>query len=203
MGAAAAIVFGTAMAQAGPGDLPLVAIGLPFAPVSPTPVGADHVLFHDIQIEDIQGLPPTIKSSGLNFIAAARRSSVNAALRETFARMNLAAMTPANGRKRLVTTWLGDRTPFHIGTSDRTTVTLRYRLERIDNGQVLLDREITTAADGGGADASLRDNGIVRAAIATNFASAAYCIDQAAYGAAPADCALTPRFHVTVERMPR
>jgi hypothetical protein len=46
----------------------------------------------------------------------------------------------------------------------------------------------------------MRDNGIVRAAIAANFASAANCIDRAAYGTAPSDCALTPKFSVSVTR---
>jgi hypothetical protein len=195
--------LGATAALADPGDLSMVAIGLPFAPESPTPVSASHALYHDVRIDDIQGLPATIKSSGLNWIAAAKRSSVNAALHETFARMNMAADAPGAGRKRLVTTWLGDRTPFHIGTHNATTVTLHYRLERIDTGQVLFDRDITTGAAGGGVDASMRDNGIVRAAIAANFASAANCLDRAAYGAAPADCALTPRFRVSVERVRR
>lgn len=199
--ATAAAVLGAPPVNAASGDIPMVAIGLPFSPETPKPVSANHVLYHDIRIDEIRDLPPTIKSSGLNFIAAAKRSSVNAALRESFARMNLAAASAATGRKRLIATWLGDRTPFHIGSSNATKVTLHYRLERIDDGRVLFDRDITTSADGGGVDASMRDNGIVRAAIAANFASAAYCIDRAAYAPAPADCALTPRFHVSVVRV--
>jgi hypothetical protein len=178
----------------------MVAIGLPFTPETPTPVAPAHPLFRDVEITDIENLPPTVKSSALNFIAAAKRSSVNAALRETFERMNLAAGSTTPGRKRLLVRWRGSHTPFRIAASNSTSVTLHYRLVRVDNGQLLFDREITTGADGGGVDASMRDNGIVRAAIAANFASAANCLDRAAYGSAPSDCALVPEFSVTVRR---
>lgn len=184
-------------------NIPMVAIGLPFAPEAPTPVSSSHPLFHDVAIGEIEGLPSTVKSSALNFIAAAKRSSINAALSETFRQMNLLAPSPVAGRKRLVVTWLGDKTPFHIGGHNETSVTLRYRLERVDTGQNLFDREITTSAKGGGMEASVRDNGIVRAAIAANFASAANCLDRAAFGTAPADCALTPQFSVSVVRIGR
>lgn len=107
-----------AAANAARNDIPMVAIGLPFTPETPAPVEPDHVLYHDIRIEEIRDLPPTIKSSGLNFIAAAKRSSVNAALRESFVRMNLSAQDPASGRKRLIATWLGTRAPFR--TAPRT-----------------------------------------------------------------------------------
>jgi hypothetical protein len=181
-------------------DIPMVAIGLPFAPESPRPVGASHVLYHHIEVAEIEGLPPTIGSSSLNFIHAAKRSSINAALHETFERMNF--LTPANGgaHVRLLVAWEGSKTPFHIGSHNQATATLRYRLVRIDNARVLFDRSITTSVTGGGIDASMRDNGILRAAIAANFASAANCIDHAAYGTAPDECALTPRFSVSVER---
>lgn len=190
-------------AAAGPGDIPLVAIGLPFAPEAPVPVAPDHPLFHDVAVGEIEALPATVKSSALNWIAAAKRASINAGLSETLRRMNLLAPAPATARKRLTVTWLGDRTPFHIGTHNATSVTLHYRLARVDSGLVLFDREITTSARGGGADASMRDNGIVRAAIAANFASAANCLGRAAYGTAPADCALTPLFSVSVVRVSR
>lgn len=181
-------------------DISMVAIGLPFAPEAPTPVGAAHPLFHDVAIGEIAGLPTTVKSSSLNFIAAAKRSSINAALSETFREMNLLAPVPAAARKRLTVTWLGDQTPFHIGAHNATSVTLHYRLERVDTGRTLFDREITTSASGGGVDAAMRDNGIVRAAIGANFASAANCLDRAAFGTAPADCALTPQYSVSVVR---
>lgn len=93
-----------------------------------------------------------------------------------------------------------DTRTISYGTTNTAAVTIHYRLERIDNAQILFDRDITTSAKGGGVDASMRDNGIMRAAIAANFASAANCIDHAAYGSAPTDCALTPSFGVSVDR---
>lgn len=185
-------------ASADPGEIALVAIGMPFAPQTPAPVEPGHALYRDVEVGEIAGLPPTIKSSPLNWIAAAKRSSVNEGLRETFRRMNLLAET--GGRKRLAATWVGARTPFHIGTSNTASVTLHYQLTRADTGQVLFDREITTSMKGGGVDASMRDNGIVRAAIAANFASVADCLDHAAYAPAPRDCALIPEFSVAVTR---
>lgn len=184
-------------------DLSMVAIGMPFAPEEPKPVNSAHPLFHDVAVADIQSLPSAVKSSAMNFIAAAKRSSVNAALSETFRQMNMLAPSPASARKRLIVTWLGDTTPFHIGGHNSTTVRLHYRLEQVDTGQILFDRDIATSAEGGGIDASMRDNGIVRAAIATNFASAANCLDRAASGTTPAECALTPQFSVSVVRMGR
>ena len=178
----------------------MVVIGLPFAPETPTPVASTHPLHHRVEIGEIEGLPPTVGSSALNFIAAAKRSSINAALRETFERMNLLAPNATTARVRLTTSWRGSRTPFRIATHNAATATLHYRLVRIDNGQVLFDREVTTSAEGGGVDASMRDNGIIRAAIAANFASVANCLDHAAFGTAPEDCALTPRFSVSVVR---
>lgn len=197
---AATLLLIAAPAVAGLGDIALVAIGLPFAPQTPVPVAPTHALFQDVAVGGIEGLPPTIKSSRLNFVAAANRESVNEGLRETFRRMNLLATPARPARKRLEVRWGGVRTPFHIGTSNTAVATLHYRLARVDSGQVLFDREITTAVKGGGADASTRDNGIVRAAIAANFASAASCIERAAYGPVPADCALTPRYSVAVSR---
>lgn len=181
-------------------DIPMVAIGLPFAPETPRPVAATHPLYHHILVGEIEGLPSTIGSSSLNFIRAAKRSSVNAALRETFQRMNLLALDDKAAHVRLEVSWGGNHTPFKIGTQNVTTTTLHYRLVRIDTGQILFNRDITTSAEGAGGDATMRDNGIVRASIAANFASAANCLDRAAFGTAPGDCALTPEFSVSVVR---
>lgn len=184
-------------------DIPMVAIGLPFAPESPRPVAETHPLYRHVAVDAIEGLPASVGSSPLNFIHAAKRSSVDAALQESMRRMNLLAPDGMPAHVRLSVRWGGSRTPFHIGSHNVASATLHYRLVRIDDGRLLFDRDITTSVAGGGADASMRDNGIVRAAIAANFASAANCLDRAAYGTAPADCALTPRFTVSVERFRR
>jgi hypothetical protein len=193
--------LGASLVKLSDDDVSMVAIGLPFAPEEPTPVDRSHPLFRDVAVADIADLPSTVKSSAMNFIAAAKGSSINAALRETMRQMNMLA--PGNGRKRLQVTWLGGRTPFHIGTRNESSVTFRYRLERVDTGQALFEREITTRATGSGGNGAMRVNGIMRAAIAANFASAANCLDRAAFGTAPEDCALTPRFGVTAVQISR
>jgi len=200
---AALLAIPAAPLPAAAGEIPLVAIGLPFTPETPEPVATTHPLYQRVEIGEIEGLPKTVGSSALNFIAAAKRSSINAGLRESFQRMNLLAAGPGAARARLTVRWGGSTTPFRIGTHNKTAVTMHYRLARIDNGQLLFDRDVTTSAEGGGVDASMRDNGIVRAAIAANFASAANCLDHAAVGTAPADCTLTPAFSVSVVRSPR
>lgn len=181
-------------------DIPMVGIGLSYAPESPTPVDPAHPLHMRIEANQIEGLPPTVKSSSLNWIAAAKRSSINKALRDTLGRMNMLAPDAKAARARLSVGWGGDVTPMRIGRQNSATVKMHYRLVRIDNGLVLFDRDISTSVEGDGVDASMRDNGILRAAIAANFASAAYCMDRAAFGTAPADCALTPKFKVAVTR---
>lgn len=201
--AALAIAIVANPASAGTHDIPLVAIGLPFTPETPVPVAATHPLYHQLAVGEIEGLPGTVGSSRLNFIKAAKGSSVNAGLRETFERMNMLAADPASARAHLVVTWGESRTPFKIGGHNTSTATLRYQLIRNDNGKVLFDRQITTSAEGSGADASMRDNSATRAAIAANFASAANCLDRASTGPTPADCALTPKYSVIVTRQRR
>jgi hypothetical protein len=198
---AVVIGFSATSAIAGGGNnLSMVAIGLPFDPETPEPIGATHPLYHRVEVGEIDGLPATVQSSSMNFIAAAKRSSINTALRDSFQRMSLLSENPSDARFRLSVRWMNSHTPFRIATHNTATATLHYELARIDNGRVLFDRDITTSVDGGGIDASMRDNGIVRAAIAANFASAANCLDHAAFGTAPGDCALTPKFRVSVER---
>ena len=198
---AAVIGLFATSAMTHPGDdIPLVAIGLPFSPETPRPVASTHPLYHRVEIGEIEDLPATVGSSSLNFIAAAKRSSINAGLRESFDRMNLLAINSADARFRLTARWLGSHTPFKIGGHNTATATLHYKLVRTDNGLTLFDRDVTTSVDGGGVDAAMRDNGIVRAAIAANFASASNCLDHAAFGTAPSECALLPRFKVSIER---
>lgn len=191
----------TTPAVAGKEDIPLVIIGLPFSPETPTPVAPTHPLYHRIEVGEIGDLPSAVRTSALNIFAAAKGSSVNEALRETLRRMNLLATESTGARTRLTVTWRGTDTPLRFMVSrNAARATLHYRLVRIDNGQQLFDREIVTSANGGGVDASMRDKGILRAAIAANFASAANCLDRAAFGTAPRDCALVPKFSVAAVR---
>lgn len=180
-------------------DIPLMPIGLPFAPVTPSPIASSHQLYQQLAVDEIIGLPPTVKSSNLNFIAAAKRSSINDALVTSLRRMNMLASNPAAATARLIVTWRGIQPPIR-GSRNAATVTLHYRLVRVSNGEQLFERELTTSAEGSGVDLVMLENGLARAAIATNFASIAYCLDRAPSGTAPANCALTPQFSVNVRR---
>lgn len=180
-------------------DIPMMAIGLPFAPESPAPVAETHELYQQIDVEEIVGLPSAVKSSSLNFIAAAKRSSINKALVASLKRMNMLALDPATAKARLFVTWRGIEPPVR-GSRNAATVKLHYRLVRVDTGEQLFEREVTTSAEGRGVDLVQLENGLARAAIAANFASIANCLDRAPSGTAPANCALTPQFSVNVSR---
>lgn len=197
---AAALLSGSVLpSAAAANDIPMMAIGLPFAPESPAPVAASHELYQQIGVEEIVGLPPTVKSSNLNFIAAAKRSSINEALSASLRRMNMLAPDPSAAKARLIVTWRGIQPPVR-DSRHAATVTLHYRLVRSTNGEQLFEREITTTAEGRGVDLVQLENGLARAAIAANFASIAYCLDRAPSGTAPSNCALTPQFSVNICR---
>ncbi|CCW20061.1 hypothetical protein EBBID32_44320 [Sphingobium indicum BiD32] len=175
-------------------DIPLVAIGLPFAPEKPMPVARDHPLYHRVAVGDVEGITAIVR------FKAAPPGRLHKGLRETLDRMNLLAPSDGEARVRLVATWQGLDSPASLlVASKETTATLHYQLVRIDNHQVLLDRTIATTVKGEG---SALDGGMgmARAAIAANFASAAACMDKAAYGRAPDDCALQPLYGVSVSR---
>ena len=196
---AALLCWSTVPMAAAANDIPMVAIGLPFAPDTPSPVPASHPLYQQIEVAEIIGLPPTVKSSRMNFIAAAKRSSINDALRTSLQRMNMLAPDAAAARARLIVTWRAIHPPVREG-HHAATVTLHYRLLRVANGEQLFEREVTTSAKGSGIDLVMLENGLARAAIAANFASIAYCLDRAPSGTAPANCALSPLFSVEVRR---
>jgi hypothetical protein len=197
--AAAVVSWSFFPGAAAANDIPMMAIGLPFAPESPAPVAASHELYQQVDVEEIVGLPPTVKSSNLNFIAAAKRSSINDALSASLRRMNMLAPDPSAAKARLIVTWRGIQPPIR-GSRNAATVTLHYQLLRSSTGEQLFEREITTSAEGRGVDLVMLENGLARAAIAANFASIAYCLDRAPSGTAPANCALTPQFSVDVRR---
>ena len=181
-----------AVAVAGP-DIPLIAVGLPFAPETPTPVAADHPLFQRVAFSQIENLPGSARFS------TARPSTIHNGLRDTLKRMNMLAESEATAKARLVVRWVSiePSSPFAAGKS--ASATLAYRLVRIDNGQTLFERTIRTTVEQSGAhhDGSMAGR---RSAVAANFASAALCLDKASFGNAPADCALQPLFQVRVER---
>jgi len=79
-----------------PTDIPLVAIGLPYAPEAPVPIGAEHPLYHRVSVAEIADLPSALRWS------VARLSTINKGLRDTLERMNMLAPDEAQARFRLV-----------------------------------------------------------------------------------------------------
>lgn len=130
----------------------------------------------------------------LGLTGAAKRSSFEKALRQTMDTLNMLAPTDAEAKVRLSPRWIDMNAPFRISFSSRASVTMGWSLTRIDNSQLLFQRDISTAAESNGGDGTARTVGVGRVALMTNIASALSCIDKAAYGAAPQDCALSPNF---------
>ena len=146
-------------------------------------------MFHRVIVEDVQNMPSRV---GSIFTPVTDPREFNAALRSTLASANMLAQGAGDARARLRVTWRQFDLPFHIGLSSRATVAINYELSRIDNGQVVFSRVISTEAEAHGGNASTRAQGTGRAAILANIASVTLCLDKAAYGQEPADCAVSP-----------
>lgn len=174
-------------------DIPLSVIGLPFAPEAPKPVKPDHPLYHRITVGDVEAMPGSVRFS------IARPSTINAGLRDTLRRMNLLAPVESDARARLTARWVSADGDSIFARGENASVALHYTLSRMDTQSVIFDRQIDTEAKASGSalNGSMQT---LRAAVAVNFASLAYCLEKAAYGDAPGDCALTPLFEVRVSR---
>jgi hypothetical protein len=174
-------------------DIPLIALGLPFAPEAPKPVSSIHPLFESISFGEIENLPGSIRFS------TARPTTIHNGLRDTLKHMNMLAPSEASAKGRLIVTWVSIEPSGAFVARDTASATLAYRLVRLDNNKTVFERTIRTTVRQSGAhfDSSMSGR---RAAIAANFASAAFCLDKASLGAAPADCALQPLFDVRVDR---
>lgn len=170
--------------------VPLQPMGLPFAPESPRPLSPDHPLFHGVALDPVADMPGKV---GKFLIPITSAAEVNEALRQTLERANMLA--PSDGRPsfRLLVRWGALNAPARISFSSEATATLSYTLIRVENGQELFRREISTVSRSRGGEGADRLKGNARLAIMTNLASAVLCLDKAAYGRAPADCALTPQ----------
>lgn len=162
---------------------------LDFAPERPRAVGSDHPLYRRVLFESVSAMPARV---GPAFTPVSNAGEFNAAVRDAFAGANLLAASPGEARVRLKVTWRRFDLPFRISLSSRATVAVNYELSRIDNGQVIFSREIVTEARATGGDAATRARETGRAAIATNLASATFCLDRAAVQGAPANCTLRP-----------
>ncbi len=160
-----------------------------FSPHAPEVVAASHPLSARVIVEPIVNVPAKI---GTFMNAFARAEDLNDALNDGMASAGMRSTSTARGIFRFTATWVSFDSPFKIGASSRASVTIRYELRRIDSGAVILQREITTSTSSSGGNAADRQRGTARAAIAANFAGAIWCLEQAAYGKAPENCAVSP-----------
>lgn len=160
-----------------------------FGAAGPRSLPADHVLRAHVAVAPIVGAPDKI---GKFLLPITNARELNEGLSESLAHSGMLDGATGKPAFRLVPTWEAFDAPAKIGFSSHASVTIHYKLERINTGAVIFARSITTTSESRGGDASDRLKGVARLAILTNFASAVACLDRAAYGAAPADCALKP-----------
>lgn len=170
-----------------------------YGPEGPRAVPTDHALYRRIVIEPIAGMA---KPVGKFLVPIARREQVDEALRTSFERARMLSPPDAAAARLLVTLRTFD-VPWTIGFSHQTTVVISYELRRSDNGQTIFQRDIKTQSIGQGGDASERMRLNARLAVQKNIASAIACIDKAAYGLAPADCAIGANVGLRGERRRR
>jgi len=169
---------------------PLQPVGLPFAPDSPRPLSPDHPLYRQVALELLADMPEKV---GKFLIPITSSKEMNEALRQTLDRANMLAPPGAQPKARLLVRWAGLDAPQKISFSSEATASLSYTLVRAQNNEQLFRRDITTFSRSTGGKGSDRLKGNARLAILTNLASAIVCLDKAAYGRAPADCALKPK----------
>jgi hypothetical protein len=151
-------------------------IGLPFAPDSPKPLSPDHPLYRQVALDPVADMPSKVGSFLVPITSA---KEMNEALRQALESANMLAPPGSQPKVRLAVRWAGLKAP-------------AKSLIRVDTGQELFRRDISTFSRSTGGDASDRLKGNARLALLTNLASAVVCLDKAAYMRAPADCALTP-----------
>ena len=166
---AAGATPGAAAAQSA---VPLQPIGLPFAPESPKPLSSDHPLFQRVALDPVADMPRKVGKFLLPITSA---TEVNEALRQTLQRANMLAPPGIQPKARLLVRWGGLHAPSTISFSSEARATLSYTLIRLENGEELFRRDISTVSRSKGGDAADRLKGNARLAILTNLASA-YCV---------------------------
>ncbi|HEX8623692.1 MAG TPA: hypothetical protein VF782_01300 [Allosphingosinicella sp.] len=153
----------------------------------PRTVPDDHPLRGRIAVEPIAAMP---KRVGSLFVSVARPAEFDTALKLALDRSGMLAGPEAAPKTRLHVTWRWLDAPAKIGNSARASVAVAYELRRIDTGHTIFQREVTSEArTTGGPDASQRVRHNARMAIQRNIAALVACLDLAAYGRAPGDCA--------------
>ncbi|HYI63877.1 MAG TPA: hypothetical protein VEW71_03220 [Allosphingosinicella sp.] len=156
-------------------------------PVPVRAVATDHPLFNRISVDPVAGMPRRV-GSWLHPIT--NPAEFDAALQQTFRDTAMLAGPGTAPRARLSVTWREIDAPVRIGAGSRASVVIAYELRRIDTGATIFQREIRTASSSRGGDASERLKANARAAILANIASVTLCLQRAAVGPAPADCAI-------------
>ena len=174
-------------------------IVLPYAPESPKPLAPDHPLYRQIVLDPVQGMP---KKIGGFLTPITNAEEFGDTLRTTLEQANMLASAGKRPGARLSVLWRSIDAPAKISFSSSATVTVTYLLRRVDTGQTIFQRDIVTLLKSKGGDASERLKGNARLAITANLASAIVCLDKAATGPAPADCALRPLGTFQAPRMP-
>ena len=160
-----------------------------FSPHMPQAVSAEHPLAGRVAVDPVANMPNSV-GGFLNRFVSARE--LNRALADTLTEAGMRGGAEQTAPFRLFVTWVSLDSPFKIGILSKAAVTLRYQLRRSDSGAVIFQRDITTSAEASGGNATDRQRGTARAAIAANLAGAIWCMDLAAYGRAPENCALSP-----------
>ncbi len=161
-----------------------------FAPYSPRVVEADHPWRGKLVVAPIVAMPERV---GAFLNTFTRPREMNAALARTIADAGLAADAGGAATNRLTVTWVAFDAPFKIGFSSRVSATLRYELARVDTGEPVFRRDVTTAATASGGNAADRMRGVARAVLSANLAGAIWCLEESPFGRAPADCATAPQ----------
>jgi hypothetical protein len=153
----------------------------------PRTVPANHPLRGRIVVEPVAAMP---KRVGTLFVSVAKPAEFDGAIKTALEQSGMLAAPQAAPSARLHVTWRWIDAPAKIGSSAQAKVAVAYELRRIDSGQTIFQREVTSEArTTGGRDASQRVRHNARKAIQRNIAAAIICLDLAAYGRAPGDCA--------------
>lgn len=160
-----------------------------FGPESPKPLAPDHPLYRRVVFDVVDNMPSRV---GFPLAPITKASEFNRVVRRTLDSANMLAPSDEAAKVRLRVRWGSLHTPTKIGITSTATMTASYELRRIDNGQVLFARDIVTHGKARGGDGFQRAVGTARGALVANLASAILCLDKAAFGRAPADCALSP-----------
>jgi hypothetical protein len=161
-----------------------------FAPHSPRVVEADHPWRGKLTVAPIIAMPERV---GAFLNTFTRTKEMNAALARTIADAGLAAGSGNSATHRLTVTWVAFDAPFKISFSSRVSATLRYELMRVDTGEPVFRRDVTTAASASGGNAADRMRGVARAVLSANIAGAIWCLEESPFGRAPVDSVTAPQ----------